>query len=340
MTRPHHRSHVSVRRRRLWAAAGALLLLMAVAGIVYPMWWNHRSASTGHHLVAKATCQARLGKPVNAATVQNPGVLSIPAIDLVAPVLPGLTNSVLDVAVGHDPLTVWPGHQGESLLLAHDVSYFSALNRLRPGDLVIWTLGCEKSVFRVTGASVVRPGSGVETPASGSGLALITCWPTDALFWTPERYMVTTTLVSNQPLAQPATAKPPSLVVLGLSAPPELVAGGLSPASSGVRLGSLTVSGSPSPSFRQGPEPLVVANLALEEYAAAVKVARSGNRSWWDALALPGLPLPAPWSLADRTDVRVVARNNTVEDVVLSSSSVTLTLEVHDGILYVSGLTR
>ena len=340
MTRADHLSHASIRRRRLWAAVGALLLLVALAGIVYPLWWNHRSASTGHHLVATASCQARLGKPGSAATVQNPGVLTIPAIDLVAPVLPGLTNSVLDVAVGHDPLTVWPGQRGESLLLAHDVSYFSALDQLKPGDLVIWTLGCERSVFRVTGASVVLPGSGVEPPASGVGLALITCWPTDALFWTPERYMVRTALVSSQPLLRPATATPPPLVVLGLSAPPQLVAEGLSPASSGVRIGRLTVSGSPSPSFRQGPEPLVVANLALEEYAAAVKVARSGNRSWWAALALPGLPLPVPWSLAGRTDVRVIARNNTVEGVVLSSSSVTLTLQVHSGVLYVSGLTR
>lgn len=273
------------------------------------------------------------------ATLQQPGVLKIPAIGMTAPVLEGLSYSVLDVAVGHDPATVWPGSRGESVLLAHDVSYFSGLALLRRGDTVTWTLGCERAVFRVIGTAVTQPGAPLPVPPTGSGLALITCWPTNALFWTADRYVVETELIAQHSLAQPTTTRPPALVQLRVPASAALVAEGLSLAQSGVRVGHLAISGSPSASFRQGPEPLVVANAALRMYAAAFKTTVAGNRSWWAALAAPGVPLPAPWSLVYSTNVTLVVAGNTVEGVALSSPAATVTLIVRDGVLLVAGVS-
>lgn len=265
-------------------------------------------------------------------------MLAIPAIGLRAPVVQGLTNAVLSVAVGHDPLTVWPGGPGESVLLAHDVSYFSALDRLQPGDSVIWTFGCERAVYSVVGTTITQPGALVPLPLSGSGLALITCWPTNALFWTSQRYMVETELVSTQALAKASSAPAPALVQLTVPAPPALVALGLSFVQAGVHLGRLVISGSPDVSFTEGPEPLVVVNAALEDYVAAEKTAAAGNQSWWKALALAQVPLPAAWTLAHPTNVTLVVSGSTVQGVVLSSSAKTVTLTVRAGVLLVTGV--
>lgn len=265
-------------------------------------------------------------------------MLAIPAIGMTAPVLQGLSNAVLDVAVGHDPLTVWPGDRGESLLLAHDVSYFSGLDRVRPGQTVTWTEGCQRAVFRVLGSTITQPGAAIRAPTSGSGLALITCWPTNALFWTADRYVVETELIARQWLARPTSVGPSKIVRLGVPVPPALAAEGLSLAQSGVLVGHLAISGAPSPAFRAGPEPLAVADAALREYAAAARTAAAGNRSWWAALAISGVPLPVPWSLAYDTNVTLRVRASTVEGAVLSSPAATVTLIVRDGVLLVAGV--
>ena len=328
-----------IRHLRPWRVAGVLLLAVAAVGAAYPLWWNQRAAIGGLGLLqgartaSAAACQTASRQVPSAKT---PGVLSIPAIGLTAPVVQGLGNTVLDVAVGHDPRSVWPGVRGESVLLAHNVSYFSALDRVRPGDLVTWTQGCQAVVFRVTGTTVTKPGAVVPVPASGYGLALITCWPTNSLFWTTQRYMVETKMIGTTSLAQPAKLVAPPLVRLIVPAPPALVQQGISPTESGVGLGLLTISGSPAPSFSQGPDPLAAANAALEAYVAAEKTAAAGNLSWWRALAVSGVPLPQPWSLTDRTNVTLVVSGETTQKVVLSSAAKTVTLIVRDGVLLVS----
>lgn len=282
------------------------------------------------------SCAVNSARPPPPATRNHPGLLEIPALGVVAPVLPGLGNSVLAVAVGHDPATVWPGARGESLLLAHDVSYFSGLARAQPGELVSVTLGCVRAVFRVTDAFVSQPGALIAAPRSGFGLALITCWPTNALFWTSQRYVVQTQLVDVALVSAPTAPAPEALVQLRVPAPPGLVALGLSLARSGVGVGTLTITGTPLASFREGPEPLIIANAALRADAAAAKTAEVGERSWWSALALPGVPLPAAWSLGAATDVTISVSGVTASRVVLSSPGVSLTLVVRNGELLVA----
>ena len=73
---------------------------------------------------------------------QLSGILTIPALDLDAPVEEGTDDQELNVAVGHDPQSVWPGVDGAAVFLAHDVSYFVHLNALKPGDVITYQTAC------------------------------------------------------------------------------------------------------------------------------------------------------------------------------------------------------
>lgn len=331
-----------------------LLVALAGAALLYPLWWNLRSAEVGHALVRRALAAASstatdrplrtLGRGRRAAPAcraePRPGALEIPSISLVAPVLQGLDNATLAVAVGHDPATVWPGARGESVLLAHDVSYFSELDRLRPGATILWRMGCGHAVFRVIATLVSQPGAVLPVPAGGAGLALITCWPTNALFWTPARFVVEARLVRSGRGGLGIPVALPGQETLTVPAAASLAALGLMPGQPGVLVGRLTISGSPSPAFREGPRPLALADDALHVYAAADKAAAAASHGRWSALSLPGVPLPAPWSLAYDTNVTLIAKAAALEGAVLSSPAARVTLAVRGSELLVSGVHR
>jgi hypothetical protein len=122
-----------------------------------------------------------------------------------------------------------------------------------------------------------------------------------------------------------------------VSAPPALAAEGLSLDQAGIVAGRLTIAGSPAESFRQGAGALAAANAAFEEYAAAIRTAVARNRSWWSAIALPGVPMPSPWSLSFQANVRLFVSDTTVESAVVSSPAASVTLKVEDGAFYVAG---
>jgi hypothetical protein len=179
--------------------------------------------------------------------------------------------------------------------------------------------------------------SGHHRPDQGS--LSLPAGPTNALFWTSDRYVVETELVARTSLSHPTTTQAPELVPLGVPAPPALAAEGLSLAQSGVLVGHLAISGSPSALFSEGPEPLEIAAAALRDYAAAVKTATAGNRSWWSDLAVTGIPLPVPWSIAYDTNITLVVDDATVKSIVLSSPAATVTLTIQGGVLFIAGVT-
>ena len=342
-------------RQGRWGRATLALGLLgsAAVGVGYPLWWDHRSSAAGQVLLqrgldlpqvsterASGSAACSIDPSSSAATSSRPGVLDIPSIGLQAPVLSGLGTAVLDVAVGHDSATVWPGKPGESLLLAHDVSYFSGLGRVRIGDTVVWRLGCQEATFRVFATSVVKPGVALPVPPSGSGLALVTCWPTDALFWTSKRYVVETTLLSKRTLANPATHHAGPAEVLVVPAPAALRAGGLTLQQSGMVEGTLSISGTPLPSFSESPVPLADAHAALEDDAAAAKTAATSDQAWWASLAQSGVALPMPWTVHSAVDVTIAARGSTVTAVVLSSATATVHLVVVGHDLVVSSVVE
>ncbi|MGO8877340.1 MAG: class D sortase [Acidimicrobiales bacterium] len=345
--------HEASRRWRtsLLMALGALMLLAAALGAAYPLWWEHHSSSVGGSLVKSygalpsgrgaarpaATCMA---SPRPSATKAAAGLVRIPALSLTAPVLNGLSDGVLAVAAGHDPASPWPGGLGESVLESHDVSYFSEIGKLTAGADVVWIDHCQELTFRVIGHEILNPGDLIYPPAGGRGLALITCYPTDALFYTPERFVLLTALVATKR----ATATPGPLPVVTprvrVPAPPGLVAQGLQLANSGVLVGYLRLSGSPSAAWAEGPASLDLETLALESYIGAEKAIARHDTSWWRDLAVPDVAMPsAVWSNSLDTNVTEDIAGDSVRSVTLSSANVTFVLVASHGELLIKTIT-
>jgi LPXTG-site transpeptidase (sortase) family protein len=230
-------------------------------------------------------------------------------------VLEGLTDQVLSVAAGHDPTSPWPGGSGESVLESHDVSYFSRIGQLKKGDDVVWVDHCSQLTFKVIGHEVVTPGAYLSPPTGDRGLALITCYPTDALFYVPDRFV-------------------------SVPAPADLVATGLNLAGSGVLVGVLKLTGSPSSSWVQGPASLDLESLALESYIGAEKAIADHNDRWWKDLATPGLAMPTSgWSNSDDTNVTEDIAGDSVQSVTLSSPNVTFVIVATNGHLLIKSIS-
>ncbi|MGH9171779.1 MAG: class D sortase [Acidimicrobiales bacterium] len=343
------------KRKRRWTsvfmAIGVLLLLAAGAGIAYPLWWNNRSSNGGKHLVTNFD-NTEPGKPVQvtADCVPSPpkvsddtvpaGLIKIPVLKLTAPVLNGLTDAVLNVAAGHDPDSPWPGGTGESIIESHDVSYFSQISDLHDGDVVIWEDHCQQYQFKVIGHEVVAPGTLLSAPkGNGEGLALITCYPTTALYDVPTRYVLLTQEVSS--VHSKVTPPPVDVVLpdLKVPAPPALVALGLQLDQNSLLLGTMNFAGSPSPAWKQGPASLDFEALALESYFGTEKAIADNQPSWWNDLSVPGLAEPSQWDTSADVYVTENVKGNTPVSITLSSSYVSMVLVAEHGDLLIQSVT-
>jgi sortase A len=272
------------------ACIGAGLLL---AGHI--AWFLRSSSVHGAALVQRerraisvsgsgaATCQSLGQYGAAAASGEPQGLLEIPLLRLTAPVLQGTGDAVLDDAVGHVPASVWPGQSGTSVLAAHDVTWFSRIDQLRPGDELRYVRPCRTFTYRVTSFSVVPGGARVYSTATAR-IVLDTCYPLDALYLNGRRYLVYADLIKTAPTsAIPAPPARPSPLVV--PAPKALAAEGLNLEQNEAPLGVLGLAGSPSASWRQTSAPLQTEVAALTAYFGVVRSAEQANRSWWADLA-------------------------------------------------------
>jgi LPXTG-site transpeptidase (sortase) family protein len=336
-------------KRRGWTATIAgLLLLLAVGGWqAYATWWTTRSERVGSALVRHErtlisaaqhpsttvagtqpppTVACTPGRSLPAGNAQGAlaGLLEIPALGLVAPVEQGTADPQLAVAVGHDPYSVWPGKTGTAVFLAHDVSYFAHINELKNGSAVRFVTPCTTYDFVVDSQRVVVSGTPVYN-SSGPTLLMGTCWPTDALWYTPDRLLVTareTRVQSNVSSPKPGTTTAGSLKV---PAPPALVAQGLSLSSNSILLGTMSIAGHPSPAWVQSPAPMNVEASALEAYFGGLHALVQDRVDWWKALA-PGVTPPRQLvstqigTYETRLSVTVQAAGSSPTSVQLSAS--------------------
>lgn len=266
-----------------------------------------------------------------------PAILAIPAIGLEAPVLQGLGDPVLNEAIGHDPASVWPGVHGISILLAHDVSFFSGLGGVRVGDQVAWIDDCRRLVFRVDRVEVIQPGARLPPPPNGIGVALITCWPTNALFWTPDRLAVLAGLIGVQSTKTRAIAEAPPLDI-SLPVPPAVSSRGLALSQNGILVGHLLLTGKPDRSWAESADPLRATRLAFDELAAAKVIVDAANMSWWSAIAQPGVPMPSSLSVAGDFDATLTVHGTQVSAAVLDSPTAVVHFVVRSGKLYISSV--
>ena len=249
--------------------------------------------------VSSLVCQGPLGaagggvrrSPAGGSGRQRPhGLLEVPALGMVAPVLQGTGDSVLSDAVGHDPASAWPGQTGTSVLSAHDVTWFSRISKLKSGNEIRYVTPCRTYTYAVTSHAVVAAGSLVYSGKTAR-LVLETCWPLDALFITSTRYLVYANLTSAAPThamaARPGNWPPPAV-----PAPARLAAQGLDLKHNPAPLGTLHLTGSPSRAWRQSSAPLRFEAAALTEYFGLIRSAAQEKRTWWADLT-PSVPASA-----------------------------------------------
>ena len=289
------------RRRALGRArliAGVSLLIVAAIGIAYPVWWKLRSDQGAQRLLEQYRSETTIaGAPSTTACSARtgPGILSIPSIGLIAPVQQGVEDSVLNVSIGHNPSTAWPGTGAASLLSAHDVSFFSRIDELKPGQTITYSVGCASYVFRVSKGVVTKVGAPIEVPAKGS-LILDTCWPTNALWYTSQRYIVTAQYVSTVPTSSlnRSGAVPVTLpeVSLHVNLPSGLDPAKLTLSANSQIMGTLSFSGSPTSEFMQSNAPLQFEASALTLWFAAIHTLEANQAGWWRSFA-PGVPYPS-----------------------------------------------
>lgn len=285
-----------------WARVGlGLALVWGALGVLgYRLGWEIHSgrgqatllgsAKTVVHETAQCTGQQAM--PTTDGVLA--GVLQIPSLGVTAPVESGTSDAVLSVAVGHFDSTPWPGQSGTSALLAHDVSYFGRIDQLAPGDKIVYRSGCVAETFTVTSHQVVQDGAPIP-PLSGSTLVLDTCWPTDALWYTPNRYLVEAVEsgISTGKTPTSATGATPSFPTSFASpAPAALQATGLTLTDNEEPMGAMTFGGSLSSAWQQSPAPLALEATALEDYFGGYHSAGADQQQWWAAIA-PGVPMPA-----------------------------------------------
>jgi sortase A len=259
---------------------------------------------------------------------QLSGILTIPALNLDAPVEEGTDDQELNVAVGHDPQSVWPGVDGAAVFLAHDVSYFVHLNALKPGDVITYQTACNTVKFQVSTQQVVPAGSAVSNTTDPS-LVLDTCWPPNALFFTPDRLLIRATEVGAA--TKGANLDPGAQFVKTVkstdyttSAPKALQAQGLTLDQNEAPMGTMNLVDA-SVAFAQSPGPLSLEAAALETYFGGLHAAAQHQAVWWAAMA-SHLPLPPQLDGAAVTghdaplDVEIDSSGGTPSQVVLRTT--------------------
>jgi sortase A len=349
--RPERRS----RRRRLLVTGMGVVLLWGALGLTgYAAGWQlhkrqaqatllGREQSVVQHVARQEkqeTPQKQVSTPcvVSAPqTGQLAGVLHIPALNLTAPVEEGTDDAELNVSVGHDASSVWPGQTGTAVFLAHDVSYFVHLNQLQPGDRIVYQTACNSMTYTVSGQQVVQQGSTVGNSTTPT-LVLDTCYPPNALFFTTQRLLVTavestgTTATTggggggSTGAGSDLHVPTADLVSYSVPAPPALVAQGLTLEQNEAPMGTMTLAGQTSPTWEQSPGPLALEAAALEAYFGGIDSAEQTQPDWWAAIAGPWVPPPGPLLGAAITghdsplDVEIDSSNGVADQVVLRTT--------------------
>lgn len=175
-----------------------LAALLGIAGLSLSAQglWMHAKAKLAQLLLERAFAETlRTGadtKPWSWADTWPVARIEVPRLGAQAIVLHGSSGQALAFGPGHVEGTPEAGKPGTAVYSAHRDTHFRFLKDLVVGDEIAVTLRTgDRHRFRVTHASVVRwDRSGIDPFADGYHLILATCWPLDAKFPGPMRYLV------------------------------------------------------------------------------------------------------------------------------------------------------
>ncbi len=189
------------RKPRFTAAPERILALL---GLLLIGWYCVSVATTRAYQANTAEWfeSLRLGRPAGPPRGTVVGRLDIPAVGVTAMVAEGTDAKTLRRAVGHWTRSPLPGRRGRSVLAGHRDTFFKHLERVRPGDRIMFETPAGDMAYRVRDTAVIGPKdlAALEIGAA-SGLTLITCYPFHFVGPAPLRYIVRADRVDDPPHA-------------------------------------------------------------------------------------------------------------------------------------------
>ena len=183
------------RPSRVPTAAAAILALLG-AVLFGQGAWMHVKARLAQALLESAfgtsLATGQAVKPWSWADTWPVARIEVPRLHKSAIVLEGASGQALAFGPGHVARTPAAGEPGTAVYAAHRNTHFGFLGEVRIGDEILVTRRDGAVLrFRVTAVSVAPwDASGIDPDADGRRLVLATCWPLDAKFSGPLRYLV------------------------------------------------------------------------------------------------------------------------------------------------------
>ena len=191
-----------MRARRFSGVAVVLLLLIGVWHAGHAVW-IHAKAQLAQVLLHRAWARTLDGerdvKPWPWADTWPVARLRVPALGVDLIVLDGVSGRTLAFGPGHASGSPRPGMAGTAIISGHRDTHFRFLAALTPGDEIVVEMPNRRPArFRVTETAVVDSRVAVIRAADGPALALLTCYPFDALrAGGPLRWVVTALPVTS-----------------------------------------------------------------------------------------------------------------------------------------------
>jgi sortase A len=185
-------------RRPPRVPTAAAAMLAAVGFMLFGQGiWIHAKARLAQALLESAfaaeLADGHAVKPWSWADTWPVARIEVPRLHRSEIVLAGSSGQALAFGPGQVERTPEAGEPGTAVYAAHRDTHFAFLGDVRVGDEIRVTRHDGAVVrFRVTGTSVVRWDSSGIDPETNNGrrLVLATCWPLDAKFSGPLRYLV------------------------------------------------------------------------------------------------------------------------------------------------------
>jgi sortase A len=144
------------------------------------------------------------------ATSEQPGVplgvLEIPALSVVVPLLEGTDPLTLNRGVGRIQGTARPGEDGNIGVAGHRDSFFRRLKDIKTGDLIRLKQSRGLDTYAVERIVIVSPRDvGVLSKHGMPALTLVTCYPFYFIGSAPRRFVVTAFLTEHTPAGSVAS---------------------------------------------------------------------------------------------------------------------------------------
>lgn len=152
---------------------------------------------------APAPLPKQPAKPVNAngeglEPIVKIGTIEIPKIGLRHDIYHGITMRNINLGPSHWPGTAFPGEPGNAVFPGHRTTKtrpFRNIDKLVPGDEVIFTVNGVRSVYRVNGSRIVTPKQiEIINPTPTPTATIFACHPPGSARF---RYVVTMDLVTS-----------------------------------------------------------------------------------------------------------------------------------------------